>query len=413
MFATTLWERKLESWLAQKGQALNVPAAIRLWDGREFKLGDTEQPKVLVSFRNRGAISAILNPSIDALAEAYVHGDIDIEGPLADVIDVAYSLSSISQSSRGSLFKLSSQIAHTKHADKSAIEFHYDVSDAFYRIWLGETMVYSCAYFERGDETLDIAQRKKIDHVLRKITVQPGQRLLDIGCGWGELVMRAAGRFGASCVGVTLSQNQFDTARRRVEEAGLSDKVEIRLQDYRDITGTFDRITSIGMFEHVGRSNLPAYFSKIGALLADDGLAMNHGITSTDPDIGNAPMVDGGRFMDNHVFPNGELAHLGQVLKAMRRGGLEAYDVESLRRHYARTLNWWVDAFEANSERVRQEVDEQKFRIWRVYLAGCANAFEHDTLSIYQIVCRRAGQSATTLPWSRRYIYDGPDGTCT
>jgi cyclopropane-fatty-acyl-phospholipid synthase len=407
MVATTLWERKVESWLAQNGQALNVPVAIRLWDGREFSLGATEQPKVAVSLQNRGAILAIFNPSIDALAESYVNGDIDVEGSLADVIDVAYSLSSIRHSSRGLFFRRSSKRARTKPADKSAIQFHYDVSDTFYRIWLGETMVYSCAYFERGDETLDVAQRNKIDHILRKIRVQPGQRLLDIGCGWGELVIRAAKEFGATCVGITLSQNQFDTARRRVGEAGLSDKVEIRLQDYRDVTGTFDRITSIGMFEHVGRSNLPAYFSKIRMLLADDGWAMNHGITSTDPDIGHAPMIDGGKFMDNYVFPNGELAHLGQVLDAMRRGGLDAYDVENLRRHYAHTLNLWVDAFEAKSASVRQEVDEKKFRIWRVYLAGCAHAFEHDRMSIYQIVCRKAGQHATTLPWSRRYIYDG------
>jgi cyclopropane-fatty-acyl-phospholipid synthase len=407
MVTATLWERKIESWLVQKGRALNVPAGIRLWDGREFTLGATAQPKVFFSLQNRGAIAAILKPSIDALAESYVNGDIDIEGPLADVIDVAYSLSAKGHASHSSFFWLPSKIFRTKRTDKSAIEFHYDVSDAFYRIWLGETMVYSCAYFERGDETLDVAQIKKIDHVLRKIMVQPGQRLLDIGCGWGELVIRAAKEFSASCVGITLSKHQFDTARRRVEEAGLSDKVEIRLQDYRDVTGTFDRITSIGMFEHVGRSNLPAYFSKIRMLLAVDGWAMNHGITSTAPNLGHSPMVGGGRFMHNHVFPNGELAHLGQVLDAMRRGGLDAYDVENLRRHYARTLNLWVDAFEANSQRVRREVDEKKFRIWRVYLAGCAHAFEHDRMSIYQVVCKKAGQHATTLPWSRRYIYDG------
>jgi cyclopropane-fatty-acyl-phospholipid synthase len=406
MDATSLWERKVESWLAKKGRALNVPVAVRLWDGREFSLGAAERPKILVSLQNRGAILAILNPSIDGLAESYVNGDIDVEGSLADVIDVAYSLSSTRHLSRGLFFRRPSMQPRTKPADKHAIQFHYDVSDTFYRIWLGETMVYSCAYFERGDETLDVAQRKRIDHALRKIMVQRGQRLLDIGCGWGELVIRAAKQFGATCVGITLSQNQFDTARRRVEEAGLSGKVEIRLQDYRDVTGTFDRITSIGMFEHVGRSNLPAYFSRIRALLTDDGWAMNHGITSTDPDIGHAPMVDGGRFMDNHVFPNGELVQLGQVLAAMRKGGLEAYDIESLRRHYAHTLNLWVDAFEENSSGIRREVDEKRYRTWRVYLAGCAHAFEHDRMSIYQIVCRKTRQSATKLPWSRRYIYD-------
>jgi cyclopropane-fatty-acyl-phospholipid synthase len=225
--------------------------------------------------------------------------------------------------------------------------------------------VYSCAYFENGDEDLATAQLKKIDHILRKIQVQPGQRLLDIGCGWGALVLRAAQKFGAQCVGVTLSQNQFDLATERVKAAGLSDKIEIRLQDYRDLSGQFDRITSVGMFEHVGRKNLPAYFRKMHDLLVEDGVAM-------------------------------------------KRGGIEALDIESLRRHYARTLDIWTENFEANAEQAKKLVDDEKFRIWRVYLAGCSYAFEHDDVSIYQVVCRRAGRSAKTLPWSRRYMYDTP-----
>ena len=221
-------------------------------------------------------------------------------------------------------------------------------------------MVYSCAYFENGDEDLATAQLKKIDHILTKIQLQPGQRLLDIGCGWGALVIRAAQKFGAKCVGVTLSQNQFDLATQRVKDAGLEGQVEIRLQDYRDIDGQFDRITSVGMFEHVGRKNLPGYFQQIHDLLADDGVAMNHGITSTDAESGETAL-GGGEFIDRYVFPDGELPHIGLALESLQRGGLEAVDVESLRRHYARTLDIWAERFEthaaeAQTARRRREI---------------------------------------------------------
>jgi cyclopropane-fatty-acyl-phospholipid synthase len=206
-------------------------------------------------------------------------------------------------------------------------------------------------------------------------------------------------------VGVTLSQNQFDLATKRVKDAGLEGQIEIRLQDYRDIQGQFDRITSVGMFEHVGRKNLPVYFTKVRELLVDDGIAMNHGITSTDFNSGETAL-GGGEFIDRYVFPDGELPHIGLALQALQEGGLEAVDVESLRRHYARTLDLWAENFEAKAEQAKALVDDEKFRIWRVYLAGCAYAFENDDVSIYQIVCRKAGRSAKTLPWSRRYIYD-------
>jgi cyclopropane-fatty-acyl-phospholipid synthase len=307
----------------------------------------------------------------------------------------------------GKLTRIRRYFDHTKSSDKKAIQYHYDVSNEFYKLWLDERMVYSCAYFENGDEDLATAQLKKIDHILTKIQLQPGQRLLDIGCGWGALVLRAASKFGAQCVGVTLSQNQFDLATERVKAAGLADKIEIRLQDYRDITGQFDRVTSVGMFEHVGRKNLPAYFSKMRELLADNGIALNHGITSSDAESGETAL-GGGEFIDRYVFPQGELPHISLVLETMQRGGLEAVDVESLRRHYAHTLGIWAENFEAHAAEARNLIEDEKFRIWRVYLAGCAYAFEKDDVSIFQVVCRKAGRNANTLPWSRRYMYDRP-----
>ncbi|HLX02146.1 MAG TPA: cyclopropane-fatty-acyl-phospholipid synthase family protein [Trinickia sp.] len=385
----------------------NLPARLVLWDGHQFDFGSFSAPQVTLKVNSASALPLLLEPSLDNLGEAYVKGKIDIEGKLSDIINIGYSLARSTMTNASKLARVRRYFNHTKTSDKKAIQYHYDVSNEFYKLWLDENMVYSCAYFENGNEDIGTAQLKKIDHILTKIQLQPGQRLLDIGCGWGALVLRAASKFGAQCVGVTLSQNQFDLATQRVKEAGLQDKIEIRLQDYRDIPGQFDRITSVGMFEHVGRKNLPDYFKKIHDLLVDDGIAMNHGITSTDYNSGETAL-GGGEFIDRYVFPDGELPHISLALESMQRGGLEAVDVESLRRHYAHTLDIWADNFEAKAEEAKKLVDDEKFRIWRVYLAGCAYAFEHDDVSLFQVVCRKAGRSATTLPWSRRYMYEKP-----
>ena len=335
-----------------------------------------------------------------------MEGLIDVDGSVDDILEMAHRLAEAGSQTEGRLTRIVRRFTHTQKSDSEAIQYHYDVSNAFYQAWLDPAMVYSCAYFEHGDETLSEAQIKKIDHILTKVQLQPGQRLLDIGCGWGALVMRAASQFGARCLGVTLSQRQFELATERVRQAGLQDRVEIRLQDYRDVQGQFDRITSVGMFEHVGLQHLPAYFSRIHELLADDGWVLNHGITSTDANDGETSH-GGGRFIDRYVFPHGELPHISTVLKTMQEGGLEALDVESLRRHYARTTELWSQAFEANGETLRGMVDEKRWRIWRVYLAGCQWAFENDEVSLYQVLCRKAGRQARGLPWSRRWMYSG------
>ncbi len=401
------WEKKLALWVDEVRSKANLPARLVLWDGQQHDFGQFTEPQVTLKVKTASALPLLLDPSLDNLGEAYVKGKIDIEGKLSDIIDISYSLARSTVTSASKLARVKRYFSHTKTADKKAIQYHYDVSNEFYQLWLDDNMVYSCAYFENGDEDLATAQLKKLDHILTKIQLHAGQRLLDIGCGWGALVIRAAQKFGAQCVGVTLSQNQFDLATERVKAAGLADKIEIRLQDYRDVKGQFDRVTSVGMFEHVGRKNLPAYFQKIHDLLVDDGVAMNHGITSTDYNSGETAL-GGGEFIDRYVFPDGELPHISLVLEAMQRGGIEALDVESLRRHYARTLDIWAENFEAKADQAKQLVDDEKFRIWRVYLAGCAYAFENDDVSIYQVICRKAGRSAKTLPWSRRYIYDKP-----
>lgn len=397
------WEKRLDQWLqGMRGNAA-LPLRLQLWNGQQFDFG-TQAPEVTIRVPAPSALTYLLNPSLDNLGRAYVEGKLEVEGHLRAVIEVASQLAErgIEQGSRlGQLFRPRS---HSRRQDQQAIEYHYDVSNDFYRAFLDPAMVYSCAYFETGAEDLAEAQQKKIDHILTKLDLRPGHTLLDIGCGWGALVLRAAQKFGATCVGITLSKNQHELACERVREAGLEERISIRLLDYRDVQGQFDRITSVGMFEHVGLKNLPLYFSTINRLLADDGLAMNHGICTTNTDHSTA-RFGAGEFIEQYVFPHGELPHVGAVLRAMQDGGLETLDVENLRRHYALTCTLWAENFERNDALVRTLVDDRRYRIWRVYLAGCAHAFRHDWISLYQVVCGKAGREAETLRWSRRYMY--------
>ena len=399
---------KLSAWqsgLRGKLPQLSLPLRVELWNGERIDLS-SDPPRVTIRLPGPAALRYLRSPSLYSLGRAYVEGAIEVMGRAADIIAVGNALAaSGADNGRSRLADaLGFRRNHTRESDRDAIRYHYDVSNEFYAAWLDPGMVYSCAYFEEGSEDLATAQVKKIDHILRKIDLRPGQTLLDVGCGWGALVLRAAGRFGARCVSITLSENQATLARERVERAGLQDRIEIRLQDYRDIEGRFERITSVGMFEHVGVRHLKDYFGRLERLLAPGGIVMNHGITSTDPLNGATP-YGGGQFIDEYVFPQGELAHLGTVVRAMQEGGLEVRDVENLRRHYARTCAIWTENFERNADLLRTLTDKRRFRIWQVYLAGCAYAFAHDRISLYQIVCGKAGSDPAQIPWSRLYMY--------
>ena len=411
--STTPLDAALSPWAERLRQRLNLPLLVRWSGGSGLRLGDFEQPRVVVDVRDAAGAAALLSPSLDHLGRAYVEGHIDVSGTAHDIMDMAHRLAEAGSSADGQpgwvqriAHRVADAVSHTRAEDRAAIQYHYDVSNAFYAEWLDPAMVYSCAYFEQGNETLAAAQQQKIDHILTKLRLQPGQTLLDIGCGWGALVLRAAEAFGARCVGITLSQNQFELATERVRAAGLGTRIDIRLQDYRDVRGPFDRISSVGMFEHVGLKNLASYFRIVRNLLAPDGWALNHGITSSDAHNGET-RYGGGQFIGRYVFPQGELPHIGTVMTALQEGGLEPFDAESLRRHYARTLQCWSEAFEAKTERLKALVPEKTWRIWRMYLVGCQWAFEHDELSLFQVLCRRAGQPAATLPWSRRWVYGG------
>ena len=384
---------------------LSLPLRVELWNGEHIDLS-SEPPLVTIRVPKPASLRYLLSPSLYKLGQAYVEGALEVKGRAADMIRIGSALAaSNGKGERHFIHPLRLFSPHTRKKDAEAIRYHYDVSNAFYQAWLDPNMVYSCAYFETGGEDLATAQMRKIDHILTKIGLRPGQTLLDIGCGWGALAIRAAERFGARVLGVTLSENQASLARERVAAAGLAERVEIRLQDYRDVSGQFDRITSVGMFEHVGVQHLPEYFSRINALLAPGGVVMNHGITSTDVE-GRATPYGGGEFIDQYVFPQGELAHLGAVIKAMQQGGLEVRDVENLRRHYAKTCAAWTENFENRAEEISRLTDAKRFRIWHVSLAGCAYGFAHDWISLYQIVCGKAGEDPAQMPWSRRYMYE-------
>jgi len=398
-------EIKLGAWSSGMRSKLSLPLRVELWNGEQVDLS-SDPPLVTIRVPRPASLRYLLSPTLYKLGQAYVEGALEIKGRAADMIRIGSALAaSHGKAERRAIHPLRLFSPHTRKRDADAIRYHYDVSNDFYQAWLDPNMVYSCAYFDSGDEDLATAQVRKIDHILTKIGLRPGQTLLDIGCGWGALAIRAAGHFGARVLGVTLSENQASLARERVAAAGLADRVEIRLQDYRDVSGQFDRITSVGMFEHVGVQHLAEYFERVNGLLAPGGVVMNHGITSTDVE-GRATPYGGGAFIDEYVFPQGELAHLGAVIKAMQAGGLEVRDVENLRRHYAKTCAAWTENFENRADEIAQLTDAKRFRIWHVYLAGCAYAFAHDWISLYQIVCGKAGEDPAQIPWSRKYMYE-------
>jgi cyclopropane-fatty-acyl-phospholipid synthase len=380
-----------------------VPLRIELWNGQRFDL--SSDPSVTVRIPSPSALRYFISADLNRLGEAYVEGHIAVEGPVHDVFRAAESLVRHSNDSPKLGFKRF--VRHTRARDRKAIEHHYDVSNDFYRLFLDRNMVYSCAYFRDDSASLDAAQEAKLDHILTKLMVKPGERLLDIGCGWGALIMRAARDYGARAVGITLSRNQYDYVQQRIREEGLQGQCEVRLQDYRDVPeqGGYDKIASIGMFEHVGIRNLATYFGQMRSLLRDGGLVLNHGITSSDPDSRSVGQ-GAGEFIDRYVFPHGELPHVSLAIRAMCAAGLEVTDVESLRRHYARTCHEWASRLSTNSEKAAALAGDRRLRIWQVYLAGCAYGFGHGWMNIYQLLaCKADGPNQNPLPLTRDYMY--------
>lgn len=409
----------IEAWLPR-----GSPVAIRCWDGST--LGPADGPATLV-IRSPAALRRILwSPNELGLGRAYVAGELDVEGDVYAVLGLRDALAgaddvSLSLRPRGWLdaARAARRLGvlrgplppppeearlrgrrHSKERDAAAVAHHYDVSNGFYRLVLGPTMTYSCAYFSRWDLPLDDAQEAKYELICRKLELRAGARLLDVGCGWGGMAMHAARHHGVRAVGITLSKQQAALARQRVEAAGLERQVEIRVQDYRDLDDEpFDAISSIGMFEHVGQARLEEYFSRLLGLLRPEGRLLNHGITRPP---GNAAFDRHG-FIENYVFPDGEVHEAGVVVSAMQATGFEVRDLESLREHYARTLRAWVANLEAGWDEAVRLVGAGRARVWRLYMAGSALNFEANRTSIHHALgVRAASDGRSGMPPTRQ-----------
>jgi cyclopropane-fatty-acyl-phospholipid synthase len=401
--ASRMLQRQAETWRDAGG----LPLCVVLPDGSTVEFGSSV--KVTLRIRDAAWLRRLPKLTLGALGDAFVHGQVDVDGDLLDALPVGVQLA---EGTGTSAFARVSESwrRHRPAHDRAAIAHHYDVGNDFYALWLDQRMIYSCAYFRTGEETIDEAQRAKLDHICRKLLLSPGERLLDVGCGWGGLVMHAVQHYGVRAVGITLSEQQARLARERVQQSGLSDRIEILEMDYRDLPqrfgrDRFDKAVSVGMFEHVGLRNLPGYFSAIAAVLRDRGLFLNHGITSTD--VGNRPVGSGvGDFIGRHVFPLGELPHLHVAARAMSAGGFEITDVESLRLHYAQTLTHWYRRLEARHAEAARLVAPRTLRTWRVYLAGCAYGFQSGWVNVYQLLGSLVRSPGPTgLPLTRDWMY--------
>ena len=408
--------------------------ALRLWDGTTLRLGKSgpEQPalRFTLVFRNPGVVrSMVLGRHPLRLAEAYFRDDIDIEGDFFAALGLKDHLHSIRMSWCERLGALLSALrlraldhawpgpghhrsllharavkAHSKTESRDAIQFHYDLSNQFYALWLDQAMVYSCAYFEQPSDDLEQAQQAKLDHICRKLLLKPADRLLDIGCGWGALVIHAARHYGVRAHGVTLSARQLELARQRIAEAGLEDRVTVELRDYRDLQGDskYDKIASVGMFEHVGLRNLPVYFSIVHRLLKPAGLFLNHGITH---DVEGWNKTLSTEFINRYVFPGGQLDTVSNIQRRMENARFEIADVEALRPHYALTLRHWVARLERHHEQALRYVGESTYRVWRLYMAACALEFESGEIGVYQLLGSKRTAGAASLPLTRRHLY--------
>lgn len=428
--------RRLEAFravLEDAHRTLGLDFSFELWDGSRVPAGAPSDGLRLV-FRDEGVVAALLRrPRFDTLVNAHVAGRLDLAG--GSLFDLAARRPAgkmgrlVRRLSKGTLLRAAwlflrapggapAPLAAVKEeadarsgeatTNKRNIAYHYDVSNAFYALFLDPEMVYTCAYFQPDwHDDLARAQADKLDMICRKLRLKPGDRFLDIGSGWGALVCHAARHYGVAAHGVTLSEEQAAFARAKAERLGLADRVTILLQDYRSLDMTFDKVSSIGMFEHVGIDNHKAYFAAVNRLLVPGGLYLHHAISrpAKGDDRSFRTMRAEYRALTRYIFPGGELDHLGMSIANLERAKFEIHDVEGWRRHYARTTRLWWENLERNRVAAEAEIGAEKTRLWSLYLAGCSLAFERGAVGIFQTLAQKRNKGASPLPPTRVDLY--------
>ncbi len=419
----------------QLGAHLDLNLWVILWDGSHVPIGRDVSSDLAISISEPGVIASLLRrPTLDRLLRHYLHGKIEFQaGTLIEFGEqVAFQRtgSALKNLKKWPLFKALLPFLFTRAVkpeagrsfaadevgdkparrdEKDFIRFHYDVSNAFYELFLDPRMIYTCAYFTDWDHSLERAQEDKLEMICRKLRLKPGDRLLDIGCGWGGLLCYAAEHYGIEGVGVTLSEEQYELALERIAERGLADRLSIELKDYRQLEGKFDKITSIGMYEAIGVAAIPEYLSKIHRLLKPDGLFLNHGITrrakKKNKRFARRPEQ---RALLRYVFPGGELDDIGNTIGELEKARFEVHDVENWRPHYAQTTKLWCQRLSGKREQAVEIAGEAVYRVWVAYLAGCSLAFQRGTANIYQTVASPRRRGPAPLPSTRDDLYRDP-----
>ncbi|PWF99670.1 SAM-dependent methyltransferase [Levilactobacillus bambusae] len=376
-------------------RAFDIPVSVTYWDGKTEVYGDGE-PVVKIKFNQQIPLKEMTNQPTLVLGEAYMKKDIEIEGSIQELVASAYRTTD-SFLTNNPFLKHLPKISHSEKASQKDVQSHYDIGNDFYEMWLDPTLTYSCAYFINADDTLEQAQLNKDRHILDKLNPEAGKRLLDIGSGWGTLLFMAAEEYGLTATGVTLSQEQYDYTQDQIQKRGLVGQVDVQLLDYREVRGEFDYITSVGMFEHVGKENLEMYFQKVADLLTPDGRALIHGITGQHDGAGEDP------FIEKYIFPGGYIPNVAENLNHIMDAKLQFSDIEPLRRHYQKTLELWTANYHAVMERVIAKYGEEFARMWDLYLQACAASFESGNIDVMQYLLTKQ-PSSTGLPMTRDYM---------